>query len=409
MKLTTLLERDWIEADEMAEAVTALEGGADDPLVIDVWVHLSKWVSIRPELFGALCSTPPSVLREVARRWCTSDDTTVLVYAAAIELGGAPALRRVKGALERLLLVTFESFEALHHKLAGLTSDGLLVRAATRALQRLRPLSTEVLTGAEQRTAFGTLLGLFSVVTLADQDEAALANVLSAVEPELRAAHLQPRLDVAKKVLTPRAAEPPTFLEAPLSEDDLKSLQLPRLVHAEMNENLRLAVLQAAVHAGRVELPEVEPEDFDASEEEEDARNARVRAQLLAIEVPEDFRQTLRELNWEAAEDVQPLIFPAWSGEEGVFDIDHLFCIEELPVLEVLHLGMPTETPEPDLSPLCGLKHLKRLTWWAHIGTLAPLLGVPSLEHATLRYDDTDENREVAEQLRARGVILERW
>ena len=62
MKLTTLLKRDWIESDELADAVAALQGGANDEaqheLLVNVWVQLAKLIRSQPVLFEALCRMP---------------------------------------------------------------------------------------------------------------------------------------------------------------------------------------------------------------------------------------------------------------------------------------------------------------------------------------------------------------
>jgi uncharacterized protein DUF6892 len=420
MLLTHILRQTWLEPDEIPRAIEALVRAAtipdEHPALVRTWIHLAPLLPIQPVLFGAFAAAPPSVLRAVGAELAGADHPGVLqCYAAAIELGNGPALLHVKSALDRLRWVTFSTYEAERDKLRGLASDGLLVRCASRALRRLRPRLDRPALDNDVGGAFQ----LFALVVVAGDDGAgeALGQALHGLHGDLIAAHLRPRLALAagephvvEALSWLERAESPSplpFRSAPLSSDELCALERPAYVPAQRDERLQLALVAAAIEAGCVELPAIEP--FDPYEEDDEileANRARVRATLLAVPIPHDFLRELRVLQWDGSGAVARLVDPDGGGESDRLDVRHLFHLSDLEALEELSLELPTDEPAADLSPLRVLRRLARFTWWARVASLAPLLDLPALESVTIRHDATAENEAVVRQLAERGVTL---
>jgi hypothetical protein len=262
-------------------------------------------------------------------------------------------------------------------------------------------------------TEIGFAFQLFTLVVLAGGENAAkaLGHVLRSVDSETAEEHLLPRLALGGKGLhiseslrwMERGPEPLPFGAQPCRVPEA----LPPIVHERLDDNLRLAVLQAAVDAGCIELPVLDPIDPDG--DDFDAESARVRATLLEIALPAEFLSQLREVRWEGTGAVARLIEPEWYGESDVFEVSHLAHVALLPALESLHLSLSAEEPAADLAPLRALPKLARFTWFVRVPSLAPLLDMPSLVEVTLRYDPTPANAAVCAQLLARGVTVRSW
>lgn len=411
MLLTYLLRQEWLEPEQLPRAIDALREAATDPaqheLLVRSWVHLAPTLRVQPRLFEALVAMPCSVQHDVAARIANGAHDAVLhCYAAAIELGGSEALVHVRNALDRLQWVTFSTFAKLGEKLRGLAGDDLLIDCATRALRRLRSFPTPFTLSTETGFAFQ----LFTLVVLAGGEDAAkaLGHLLRSVDAETAEQHLYPRLALAGD--RPHVAEAMQWKEReqlppPFSVQAPRAAQPPRpITHERLDDNLRLALLQAALDAGRIELPTLEA--IDPYGDDFEAESAGMRAALLQVELPADFVAQLRELRWDGTGEVAERIVPEWGGESDVFDVSHLAHVSMLPALESLHLELASEEPAADLGPLRALPNLTHFTWWARVPSLAPLLDLPRLVEVVLRYDPTAENAAVCAQLAARGVTL---
>ena len=240
--------------------------------------------------------------------------------------------------------------------------------------------------------------------------------------PALRAASSRPHVAPALQRLAGSrtgVVPPLPFLIAPPPVAPAPPPRAPA-VPERIDDNLHFALLQAMVVAGQLELPAADhddgsPEDRDDALPEEDDDELpeggetlpHVRALLLAIPLPDAFLSELRALSWYAGCDVQRALSPDGHGEDDTFDVDHLEHLGRLASLEALDLQLAR--PSLDLAPLRALPMLRRLTFWARVESLAPLLDLPHLREVEIGYDETDENRAFVEHLAARGVQLTEW
>jgi hypothetical protein len=423
MLLTYILSQEWLEPEQIPRAVDALVEAAakpdDHPLLARAWAHLAPMVRAHHALFRAFASAPPPVLREVAAALASAAATDLRLFAAAIEIGNGPVLLQVKSALDRLSCVKFSTYEGEREKLRGLAPDGRLVRCADRALRRLRAHAFDVMVD-------GLALQIFALLVLTGGESAgqALGCALRAFDSESVDSHLRPRLALASDephvvealAWLTRDESPAalTFAPAPLSMDELRALECAPYVPATRDENLSRAILDAAVEAGRVELPTFELIDpYEVDEQVAEAARTAVRNALLAVPIPDDFVRKLRMLHWPfvatRAAAVVRLLDPDWDGESHSFDVRHLFHAGDLASLEEMRLELAAEEPAPTLSPLRKLPSLVRLTWWVKVASLTPLLELTKLKEVTIRYDETEENAAVVEILAERGVMLTAW
>jgi hypothetical protein len=120
------------------------------------------------------------------------------------------------------------------------------------------------------------------------------------------------------------------------------------------DENLRLAVIDALVDAGALDL---DFDDFEAKDE--DALDPKVRRKILSTPLDAALLASLEKLAWEGGHDVQFAIWPQWDGEDDTFDVR---AFDGLDLLTGCHtLTFIACESVDDLRPLLGMRALKKL------------------------------------------------
>ena len=161
-----------------------------------------------------------------------------------------------------------------------------------------------------------------------------------------------------------------------------------------MEANLRLAILNALVEAGKLVLPALKSRDPYKPD-------PSILKKVLGLRpTPRDLA-SLDTLSWEAGFEIQHLIWNQWDGEDDFFDVTRLDGIEVLAGLKRLDLELASIT---DLSPLIRLASLEHLSVEGQVEDLSPLLGLRKLKSVSVSADRTAENKNVLAELRARKV-----
>lgn len=153
------------------------------------------------------------------------------------------------------------------------------------------------------------------------------------------------------------------------------------------------------------------PADEEAADPDEDYRDhfgsRDLRAALTLVPLDPAAVAGIEHLRWGAWSDaaIRHVVWTYWDGEDDTFDIASLQGIGQLEGLKHLDLEMCAE--DLDLAPLVGHPSLETLTLNRRVANLAPLLGVPRLQRASIPGVGRPEHASTVAALRAKGVACE--
>jgi hypothetical protein len=165
----------------------------------------------------------------------------------------------------------------------------------------------------------------------------------------------------------------------------------PRMSDEPIDENLRLAIIQALLNEGV--LPKFDREAFmkknaiesDGDNDDPDYRFVHeIQSEILSWLLPEHLPR-VKSIEWAGGQRVQHWIWSQWDGESDEFDVQDLTGIGACTALTKVRFDACCAVT--DLTPLTKLASLEELVISGRTLTdVAPLARVPRLRALKLNY-----------------------